>query len=191
MRVSENAAGESAHYPPGVLNFISNPISISADGHSGVFAAAVDNFVPNDHHARQNVYVWRECAGATYACGDAQIYPGCEQCDDGNLVDGDGCDSTCRNTGCGSGVVTAGEECDDGNLVDGDGCDHNCTVTRCGNGVRAGAEACDDGNTADGDGCSATCALELNTLIEGRGAADTDCWHEWRTQPACWGELLR
>jgi len=48
-----------------------------------------------------------------------------EQCDDGNLVDGDGCDSNCTFTACGNAIVTAGEECDDGNTVS-EGC---CSAT--------------------------------------------------------------
>ncbi len=92
-------------------------------------------------------------------CGNGMPDPG-EACDDGNLVDGDGCDSNCTPTGCGNGIVTTGEQCDDGNLVDGDGCDSNCTRTGCGNGIVTGGEQCDDGNTLDGDGCSATCRVE-------------------------------
>jgi cysteine-rich repeat protein len=34
-----------------------------------------------------------------------------ELCDDGNLTDGDGCDSTCKPTGCNSDVFTEGEVC--------------------------------------------------------------------------------
>jgi cysteine-rich repeat protein len=49
-----------------------------------------------------------------------------EVCDDGNLVDGDGCDSNCTPTACGNGVVTLGEECDDGNTVSGDCCSATC-----------------------------------------------------------------
>jgi len=40
-------------------------------------------------------------------CGDGVLDPG-EQCDDGNAVDGDGCDSNCTPTGCGNGIRTAG-----------------------------------------------------------------------------------
>lgn len=65
-------------------------------------------------------------------CGNLAITTG-EECDDGNLIDGDGCDSNCTVTACGNGVITVGEQCDDGNLVDCDGCDSNCTVTVCGN----------------------------------------------------------
>jgi uncharacterized repeat protein (TIGR01451 family) len=93
-------------------------------------------------------------------CGNGTLDPG-EQCDDGNLVDGDGCDSNCTLTACGNGIVTSGEVCDDGNLIDGDGCDSNCTLTGCGNGIVTGGEQCDDGNTIDGDGCSASCQVEV------------------------------
>ena len=34
-----------------------------------------------------------------------------EACDDANLTEGDGCDSTCKPTGCNSGVATPGELC--------------------------------------------------------------------------------
>ena len=59
------------------------------------------------------------------ACGDNTIDPN-EECDDGNTVDGDGCDGNCTLTACGNGVVTKGEQCDDGNVTGGDGCSENC-----------------------------------------------------------------
>ena len=93
-------------------------------------------------------------------CGNGSPDPG-ELCDDGNLNNGDGCDSNCTPTGCGNGLVTIGEVCDDGNLSNGDGCDSNCRPTGCGNGIVTGGEQCDDGNTIDGDGCSATCQVEV------------------------------
>jgi cysteine-rich repeat protein len=60
-------------------------------------------------------------------CGDGITGP-LEQCDDGNQIDGDGCDSNCTRTGCGNGIVTDGELCDDGNLRDGDGCNSDCMI---------------------------------------------------------------
>jgi cysteine-rich repeat protein len=60
-------------------------------------------------------------------CGNGITDP-LEQCDDGNGINGDGCDANCTRTGCGNGIVTDGEGCDDGNLRDGDGCDANCMV---------------------------------------------------------------
>jgi cysteine-rich repeat protein len=92
------------------------------------------------------------------ACGNGKIEAG-EGCDDGNGVNGDGCDNTCMVTGCGNGVMTAGEACDDGNTISGDGCDNNCTVTACGNGVMTTGEQCDDGNGTNGDACESNCTL--------------------------------
>jgi cysteine-rich repeat protein len=72
-------------------------------------------------------------------CGDGVVDPG-EQCDDSNLVSGDGCDENCTFTACGNAVLTpgTGEICDDGNLSDGDCCSSLCVFEI------AGA-ACDDG----------------------------------------------
>jgi len=79
-------------------------------------------------------------------CGDHTVDPG-EQCDDGNLVDGDGCDSNCTSTGCGNRIVTVGEQCDDGNTRVGDCCDGSC-------GFEPLAAACDDADACTGtDGC--------------------------------------
>ncbi|MGH7894663.1 MAG: DUF4215 domain-containing protein, partial [Candidatus Binatia bacterium] len=58
-------------------------------------------------------------------CGNG-VLEAPELCDDGNLIDGDLCDSNCTPTGCGNGVVTAGEQCDDGNMVSGDCCSALC-----------------------------------------------------------------
>lgn len=61
-------------------------------------------------------------------CGDGVRQHG-EQCEDGNLVDGDGCSSLCQIESfvCGNGKVDRGEQCDDGNTIPGDGCSANCT----------------------------------------------------------------
>ncbi len=85
------------------------------------------------------------------------VIAGSETCDDGNRTSGDGCDISCQPTGCGSGVVTGGEVCDDGNVADGDGCDGNCTPTGCRNGIVTAGEICDDGNLESGDGCDFNC----------------------------------
>lgn len=52
-----------------------------------------------------------------------------EQCDDGNLINGDGCSSTCQDEAieqCGNGLLEGLEQCDDGNLINGDGCSSIC-----------------------------------------------------------------
>jgi cysteine-rich repeat protein len=75
--------------------------------------------------------------------GDGIVQPG-EECDDGNLANGDGCSSTC--------TVELGFVCSGFPLS-------SCIFT-CGNGVVEGNEECDDGNNQNGDGCSASCQLE-------------------------------
>ena len=62
-------------------------------------------------------------------CGNG-VREACEDCDDGNTEDGDGCSSSCEveQTVCGDGIQSPGEECDDGNTEDGDGCSSSCTL---------------------------------------------------------------
>lgn len=112
-------------------------------------------------------------AGETVVCGDGMVGFG-ERCDDGNTMDGDGCDSMCRREAfCGDGNMDAGETCDDGNNRSGDGCRADCASDEtCGNGIRdiAAGELCDDGNTMAGDGCSADC---LTSELCGDGTLDS------------------
>jgi fibro-slime domain-containing protein len=77
-------------------------------------------------------------------CGDGiNNQGGIEECDDGNVLPGDGCNGVCkveknwtcpkagkctRKIICGDGEVGAGEVCDDGNTIDNDGCNATCTV---------------------------------------------------------------
>eukprot|EP00931_Biecheleriopsis_adriatica_P040733 TRINITY_DN23337_c0_g1_i1.p1 TRINITY_DN23337_c0_g1~~TRINITY_DN23337_c0_g1_i1.p1 ORF type:complete len:4853 (-),score=966.29 TRINITY_DN23337_c0_g1_i1:13-14571(-) len=83
-------------------------------------------------------------------CGDGirHIVSG-EECDDGNLIDGDGCDRFCY--------------VEDGFTCPTDGYPEvlrTACVPTCGDGIRRGGEACDDGNAQKGDGCSPTCEVE-------------------------------
>ncbi|MBM4266959.1 MAG: hypothetical protein FJ144_10145 [Deltaproteobacteria bacterium] len=80
-------------------------------------------------------------------CGDGEENPG-EECDDGNLIDGDGCDSNCTFTACGNGIVTSGEVCDDGNVAAGDCCGATCQL-------EANGAPCDDARLCTrSDACS-------------------------------------
>lgn len=80
----------------------------------------------------------------TVVCGDGQL-TGYETCDDGNTVDGDGCDHNCRGQldwtcvgqpsvcvyrprGCTNRIVDFNETCDDGGLANDDGCDQTCQI---------------------------------------------------------------
>ena len=125
------------------------------------------------------------------ACGDGIVNQGgLEECDDGNVLPGDGCNGQCkiepnwtcpkpgpciRKVICGDGTIGPGEVCDDGNTRDGDGCNATCTVqdpgyrcvagactrvSQCGNKRIEPGEDCDDGNTSSGDGCSDSCKIE-------------------------------
>ncbi len=115
-----------------------------------------------------------DCKTITTAphCGDGAKNQPNEQCDDGNIVNGDGCSATCTTEArCGDGAVNQPtEECDgaqgpNGPLGANQVCSAQCKLTIlpvCGNGVKEATERCDDGNTnpadaATGDICSATC----------------------------------
>jgi len=107
------------------------------------------------------------CAGpGSFACKDGAPNGVCQQgeeCDDGNTINGDGCDSNCMRTDCGNGVTSDGEECDSGAANDdvnldqspdpGDACDTSCRLKQCGNGRVEGGEQCDDGNLFNNDTC--------------------------------------
>jgi len=61
-------------------------------------------------------------------CGDG-IKASSEKCDDGNLINGDGCSADCKIEGdCGNGIINLEEECDDGNIENGDGCSKQCKI---------------------------------------------------------------
>ena len=83
-------------------------------------------------------------AQAPEGCGDGiNNQGGIEECDDGNVLPGDGCNGACkveknwscppagkctRLVICGDKQVGPGEVCDDGNTKDNDGCNSTCTV---------------------------------------------------------------
>lgn len=64
--------------------------------------------------------------GTAAVCGNG-VTEGLEDCDDMNMVAGDGCENDCTFTPrCGNGKREGAEICDDGNLVGGDGCEADC-----------------------------------------------------------------
>lgn len=75
----------------------------------------------------QNVTVTVQIIGPQI-CGNNFIEPP-EECDDGNLLNGDGCSDMCiLEQICGDGIVQVPEECDDGNTMNGDGCSDICVI---------------------------------------------------------------
>ncbi len=134
-------------------------------------------------------------ANANPFCGDRVIDAG-EGCDDGNRIDGDGCEHNCKLPNCGDGILDPGEQCDDGNAVNADGCQITCRLPYCGDNVKDPGEACDHGNDNSdttpnecrrdctkprcgdgvidnqeqcdgGDGCTADCTVEVQTCGNG------------------------
>lgn len=98
-------------------------------------------------------------ADETTLCGDNMLDAG-EDCDDGDLIDGDGCDSNCTVTGCGNDIVTAGEQCDDGNTSGGDCCSASCQYEGSGSPCDDG-DLCSPTDTCDGAGnCDGAAAPE-------------------------------
>lgn len=56
------------------------------------------SLVAGDTHGHVDVFVSSDCSVSSAAvCGDGARAPGCEQCDDGNTVSGDGCSTTCQS----------------------------------------------------------------------------------------------
>jgi cysteine-rich repeat protein len=110
---------------------------------------------------------WTLSVVTAAVCGDGVLDAG-EQCDDGNGIDGDGCDSNCTPTGCGNGVVSPGEDCDDGNTVSGDACPSTCHSSE----VDCGDCVDNDGNglVDAADPACAAAPLTLRTGAIARGA---------------------
>ena len=134
-------------------------------------------------------YCTVECQVAVWHspyCGDEMIEDAYETCDDGNDVDGDGCDASCQvelgytcveepslcTTQCGDGIVAGEEICDERNSTT--FCDYlesSCQVCvacqwqagitqYCGDqSIQNDFEECDDGNDDNTDDCLNHCQL--------------------------------
>jgi cysteine-rich repeat protein len=116
-------------------------------------------------------------------CGNGTVNVG-EDCDDGNMTPGDGCENDCTRTPvmmmpaavCGNGMAEGAEQCDDGNMTPGDGCENDCTTTAaatCGDGMMDADEECDDGNMTPGDGCEPNCTVTPAAPECGNGMPET------------------
>ena len=87
------------------------------------------------------------CSGSP-VCGDGIVQSG-EECDDGLLIDGDGCSSTCQ-VECGYECPGLWRACATGG---GYGFHNSNCIPLPGDGLRVMGEPCDDGNLVKGDGC--------------------------------------
>jgi uncharacterized repeat protein (TIGR03806 family) len=116
-----------------------------------------------------------DCTLRVFSCGDGFRIPP-EQCDDGNVLSGDGCNASCVLEFCGDGVLNGGdEECEPPGTTT---CTDSCTErdAACGDGFITLPEGCDDGNVSDGDGCSSECAVEFcgDGVVNDRGREDCE-----------------
>lgn len=138
---------------------------------------------------------------APAVCGNGAL-EALEECDDGNLTNGDGCSSACLIEGCGDGVVQAGEECDDGAANSdtvADACRTTCLLPICGDTVQDSGEDCDHG--AETATCDANCTLvscgdgDLNLTVpeecdDGNNVAGDGCGPTCLTE-ACGDGVLQ
>jgi len=109
-------------------------------------------------------------------CGDTFIDSGAEppeQCDDGNIVEGDGCENDCTFT------CSTNDDCDDGNICNGqETCDSTGTHTCLPGTNLPEGETCDDGlfctetDTCDGAG---RCVGEGNPCVDGIDCTSDIC----------------
>ena len=143
-------------------------ISTSADGISQTTASGNDfQEIPVGQGSKDTICVdaGPNHIAETSLCGNGIVdflengpLPfGAALCDDGNIISGDGCSSTCIAERCGDGILQPllGEECDDGNSNNSDACIVGCRNARCGDGFRErGVEQCEPPNTPT---CDATC----------------------------------
>lgn len=144
------------------------------------------------------------CVPADAECGDSLRVPP-EECDDGNDVNGDGCNDDCRwscvqddpERGCvtadpcpGRATCNSRHACvREGKLADFTACadkkvciDGVCTGEYCSNGVKDAGEECDDGNNANGDGCDNSCRF---SCVPGDPARDCHSENECVNDSTC------
>jgi len=99
-------------------------------------------------------------------CGDGlDMHSYAYDCDDGNIISGDGCSSTCH--------IEEGWYCYGGSPVTRDYCYEICGDTH-----NFGHIPCEDGNTRSGDGCSSTCQIEEGWYCYGGSATSIDTCYD-------------
>lgn len=157
--------------PPGQVNVVDVTVLVPPDAQAGDVIANEACFWTREYDRWTCV---TETTPVTLGvCGNDVVEPG-EACDDGNLINSDGCESSCQlTTWCGDGVTQTpnafgqAEACDDGanNGTGGSRCTTQCTpkVGEC--------SAVSPPYFADHDGCSngtgaSTWASGVNTLSD-------------------------
>ena len=153
------------------------PVSLNIDSADGTGCPSIDQIQVNRDEDLDFLMEFGECSKGAIeyddVCGDGRLEPNNgEECDDGNLTDGDGCTAAClveippvptepEGAICGNGTVEGGEECDDGESGNDDelpnACRTNCTNPSCGDEVTD----TEFGEECDGDPtCLVGCTLD-------------------------------
>lgn len=163
----------------GCTAIVNDAIRDPADG--GMTSADCTGASDGDPCGEGQVCIDEVCSASE--CGDDATDDRTEDCDDGNDVEGDGCEPDCTFTcetdeDCDDGLDCTGTETcsDESTCVEGtplasgetctqtDGSDGvcrgtDCVAAGCGNTLMDSGEECDDGNVVDGDGCDSDCTF--------------------------------
>ncbi len=98
-------------------------------------------------------------------CGNRTVDPG-ESCDDGNAVNGDGCNESCQNERCISQTISPGYPavslCEDGNVCTADVCNSDLAGGTC----EHPPKNCSDGVSCTADSCDPTSGACLHNVSD-------------------------
>jgi cysteine-rich repeat protein len=132
-------------------------LAVAVGGSDVVAAGRVRNLDANGY-----VVVKRTGAnGGEFPCANDADDPG-EECDDGNVVPGDGCRADCTVEVCGDGIKDPQEGCDDGNDVENDCCSVACDVDPDGASCNDG-DACTLDDHCEAGACAPASVVECPT----------------------------
>ena len=126
---------------------------------------------------------------------------GTEKCDDGNTINGDGCNSSCTSVESSwvwsGGSTTSRDTCTfcSSGLYQNSATTPTTCVPHWGDGKKAGTEKWDDANTNNGDGCNSSCTSVESSWVWSGGSTTTSdtctfCTSGWyqndATTPTTW-----
>lgn len=135
-------------------------------------------YLISDSLALEEIY--DNIIAALCPCGNGVLDIG-EQCDDGNNLNGDGCDQNCSlESYCGDGIIDGLEQCDDGNQINEDGCNDVCQIEFCGDNILQSSmgEICEMPNTTNNPYCiqsTQSCFQNKTGSRDAYGNCDSSC----------------